>query len=1089
MLTTLAAAAALSISAVRAADGGADSDWSRIYLGSLPTIGGTNGVFAFEWNGHIWTADIKGGTARQLGHSGYEDSWPVMSPDGRKVAFTSNRAGGYGSVFVADIESGAVERLSYDTEAATPRAWSADGKTVLCVGNRENVGLVSCQRIILLRADGSGVETIPFDVPATEPSLSPDGRRMLFTFRGGDVYRKRPASKSSEAGEVWMYDFDTKAFTRMSEGKAECRNAVWAPDGYGFYYLRDGNGARNVWYRRLGGGERQVTSFADDHVFQPSVSSDGRTMLFRQGFDFWRLDLSRDVAAPERIVLHPEPGYLERPAVQRRFYDGCGNNDERGDVSFCDNGSQIAFTSGGDLYVMDTVALEPRMVKGSSLTHERECVFSRDGKALYFFSDRGDGTDLVKAEPADPSLPWWENSSFHLTTLISDSETRVNLTISPDGSMLGWCTASGRLSFATTNGVVVGRGPDSAGRCAYAWSPDSKWVATEVIGSCRDTDVWIVSTDGSAEPYNLSRSPGFDGHPAWSPDGELVAFVSTRPEHGSGQCLCYVYLDRSLGEIEKDKGQLRKAREEIVGKALDEKRYSKIESAVKPFAERGGIDFSDLAERVETLNVKASAPFFSHDSRTIAYAAGNQTDSVHVPDRLTGKRLFGKTGDFREWTKKDNKVLWVIGYLPAHDEKTFAVKVYQNTDVADYQELVFRTAWGRIRDEFYDPAMHGRDWNAVRGKYVAAARNAKSWGVFARVMNMMLGELDASHLGFFSTEGSRREWGDPKRREGWSDTTARLGLRFEDNPGEDGWKVAEVIKGGPADRLEFGFRSGDVVTAIDGVAVNGGVGMGKVLNGNERRKVSVSFRSGTNEVRTVALKSVTAFDIRKLVDEQALKAKRERVHAASGGRLGYINVAAMNNESLHLFRRELYSEGFGRDGMIVDVRFNRGGFTANKMLQSLLGVDRTIYMSRGQEAGYMLDYNAAPLWWKPIVVLCGENSSSNAEIFSHVIKESGRGKLVGRDTAGAVIATNNKAILDYGEFRNAHTGVFTPDGTDMENNGAKPDVPVDDTPSDIAAGVDVQLEKAIEVLGEDVRAWNESQPDAKPRIYSMRAKD
>ena len=132
MLTTLAAAAALSISAVRAADGGAESDWSRIYLGSLPTIGGTNGVFAFEWNGHIWTADIKGGTARQLGHSGYEDSWPVMSPDGRKVAFTSNRAGGYGSVFVADIESGAVERLSYDTEAATPRAWSADGKTVLC---------------------------------------------------------------------------------------------------------------------------------------------------------------------------------------------------------------------------------------------------------------------------------------------------------------------------------------------------------------------------------------------------------------------------------------------------------------------------------------------------------------------------------------------------------------------------------------------------------------------------------------------------------------------------------------------------------------------------------------------------------------------------------------------------------------------------------------------------------------------------------------------------------------------------------------------------------------------------------------------
>ena len=195
----------------------------------------------------------------------------------------------------------------------------------------------------------------------------------------------------------------------------------------------------------------------------------------------------------------------------------------------------------------------------------------------------------------------------------------------------------------------------------------------------------------------------------------------------------------------------------------------------------------------------------------------------------------------------------------------------------------------------------------------------------------------------------------------------------------------------------------------------------------------------------------------------------------------------MDSENLHRFRRELYSEGFGRDGLVIDVRFNRGGFTANRMLQSLLGVDRTIYMPRGQSTGYLLGYNEAPLWWKPVVVLCGENSNSNAEIFCHVMKATRRGKLVGRETSGAVIATHNKALLDYGEFRAAHTGVFTPDGADMENCGAKPDVPVDDTPADIAAGVDVQLEKAVETLAAEVDAWKASEKDVKPRIFSMRA--
>ncbi len=1077
------ALAVLSICSSLAAE--VPEDWSRIYLGSCPSVDANGRTFVFEWNDTLWMADVHGGWARRLGSGSSTDSWPVISPDGTKVIFASDREGGH-KVFEFDLTQDEIRQVSYHSETTTPRSWCADGKSILCVGYRDSSDTKTAARVIRVPTDRRATEEIVFDYPANDPVMSPDGASILFTRRGDDPYRKRPHSVGPSAGQIWRYTLATGAFDPMVETEYDSRNPIWRPKGDGFYYLsaKNGQGVRNVWFHDIAKkSDTQLTHFTDDHVFQPTLSADGQTMIFRQAFDFWRFNPLKPEVAPERIILRPEPGYAPRPNIRRRLYDVCWNNDSEGDVTFCDNGTQIAFTTGGDLYVMDTVVCEPKLVKGDTRTHERECVFSPDGGALYYLSDRGDTASVMKAEPEDPSKPWWENFNFKHSEVVSDTGQRMGLSISPEGSTLAWYDPAGIFTFVTTNGVRISRGPAATKAYGYAWSPDGKWIVAQLEDEFANSDVWIISVDGQTKPYNLSRNFKYDGEPAWSPDGKMISFVSERPELGAGKFLCYVYLDRTMEEIETFEYDFDKSRRAIREDAVVPEKYASLnlpgeEAANKrrdlPFE----IHFDDLAERVRVVKVSASMPFFGWDSRTIAFATANHTtDYICVPNQLTPQKLFNCMGVPRAWVQKGNRVLWIVNRLPAIGEQTLGFNVYQNTDIRDYQELAFRTAWARIRDIYYDPGTHGADWPAVGRKYLEPARNALSHSVFVRVMNMMLGELDSSHLGFYSTDISNKEWVKKIKTAGWTEQTAHLGLRFEQKHVADGWVVRDVIPGGPADRLGYNIAPGDVVTAIDSVPLTAEMDPTLVLNGPAKRKVRVTVRhQATGDVETVMIPSYSYAEARNQVGKENIKKLRRKVHESSEERLGYLNIDQMNWESLWLFQHEVFSEGYGRDGLVIDVRYNIGGFTADQMLQILMGADHSRAVTRTGGAGYLFGYWGRPVWSKPIVVLCNERTASNGEIFSHAIKTLKRGKLVGRQTGGGVIGTQESSLLDLGGFRNAKYGWFLLDGTDFEHNGAIPDYIVDDLPGEVVKGIDAQLDKAIEVLNQEVEVWRKENP-------------
>jgi len=1071
------AAVAVSIAATVAMAEKSDRDWSEIYLGINPSVSPDGSFFAFEWKDRVWLAPTEGGIATPLGDGLSADSRPFLSPDGKRVAFLSDRWGTL-QLFEAEIDrarlvaSGA-RQVTFHTESLFPWGYTLDGSEMMAMAYRDDASESASskrmsRRPILVSMREHRAERLVFDAPAFSPSLSPDGRKVLFTSgmseRGLEFRKRHEWSKTSYSGDIWMYDRDSGAFTSIVKSRDNCTSPIWTPDGKSFYYLRDTDGVRNLYCRSLETGEeRQVTTFKDDHIFCPSLSLDGRTMVFAKGLDLWRIDPTQKSPEARRIALRPAFFDPSEPRFLRRSYIGLDNNGSDGNCTFRDDGKEVAFTAGGDLWVMELKdeGCSPVLVHGSTRTHERDCAFSPDGDTLYYLSDRGDGADVWRAHRVEAKKPWSANTKFTWERLTSDDVCRRKLSVSPDGRLLAWHDLQGRLTFADTNGVVKSVASVSSASCdSYVWSPDGRYVAAALKDSYGNVDVWIMPTgggepssagssadNGAMKPCNISRNYKWDGTPAWSPDGRVIAFSGDRTATGETSYIFYAYLDPADEHAEASGGSVRK-------------------EPCRP-------DFATLPDRVRATGVRGYRLMFAPDGRTLAFFSNDKISTIKIPDRMKAEKLIDKNARLVQWLKtkdgKKDRILGTIDNRPSSGDKMFEFDAYQTTDIQDYQELAFLMAWADLRDGFCDPAMHGADWPAVREKYRLAARYAPSWSVFARVIKMMNGELDGSHLGFWAHDIAKKRWSSVPWRRGWRIFTTHLGVRFDRSYEGEGWRVRDVVPRSPADRGADGLMPGDVVVSVDGREVSSGMDYAEVMTGplphTYRLKVK---RAGTEGLIDREVKAITFDKARQLLRAADVDAARATVRAK--GNFGYIAIDAMNTESAAEFADQVFAESFGKDGLVVDVRFNTGGRTADKLIDILCGSRHERILPRGMaEEGYLMDRVSRPIIaGLPVVVLANERSQSNAEEFAHAMKTLKRAKVVGKETAGDVIATIDVDLLDYGAVRRPRSASFLPDGSDMEGNGAKPDVEVDLTPADIAAGRDPQLDAALDVLAAEV---------------------
>jgi tricorn protease len=1119
-----------------------------IRLVNNPALSPQGKLLAFDWNGDIWVVPSTGGNAKPLTQNPAKDRQPKWSPDGKQIAFISDREGSP-QVFVMSSEGGTPKQLTNHTSGYSLLEWTADGNSLLVSSTRDHAWR-HAERFYRINVKDRGSEEMLFDDYGANGTLSPDGKKLLFTREGVAWWRK--GYRGSQSGQIWFYDLGSKRFANVKNGQESYLWPMWTPDGNFFYVSDKTGGPLNLWfYDSKANQDRQLTPYSDEAVVFPCISRDGTTIVYRHLFDLYRIEPEKSTSPSKIEIFHDDdrsPDRMERRTLERA-----------NGVSFTNDGLEIAFTSGGDLWVMDTELKEPKRIT-TSPEEERSPLFTPDGQAILFVSDKDGKTDIWKATRADSKKPWFLTDEFKLERFTNDGEIKSGLSFSPDGSKLAYIRGRGDLWVANADGKNAVKVIESWNTPDYDWSPDAKWLVYALSDNDFNRDIWIKPIDGSRAPVNISRHPYNESDPVWSPDGKIIAFVGDRERKGNAD-IHYVFLreeddERSTRDktLEKALEKLQKGRNTTPspfgkrgptgGSDEAEQEPGPTPREVKNFEEKKSIttpkksveviiDFEGIHDRIRRVridNTNETNLLWSPDSKKLAFTAFIDGQSglytLEIPDNLRPTSLSSQIGTQAKWLK-NNTIVWLSSGVPGSISGVgsgattpttrtptttpttptpkgprgglggggvgasaapggYRFQAYQEFDLAKKHQAAFDMCWRTMRDNWYDERLGNRDWSRVREKYLPMAETPDT-DALTQIVQMMLGELNGSHLGFTVSGGGPIGRGGPTPLQEeptggrWRKVTAHLGVRFIDDYKGPGLRIRDVIPDGPADQKKSKLSAGEIILQIDGKEVNPSMDLTSVLNGVQNRVVHLKVRDGLGKERDVTLQSITYQATRPLLYQAWIKDNLKQVGNLSKNSLGYLHVAAMNMDSFYKFEEELYNAGAGKDGLIIDVRENGGGSTADHLLTALTQPQHAIAVPRGGGSGYPQDRTVYATWNKPIVVMCNQNSFSNAEIFSHAIKTLKRGHLVGVPTAGGVISTGAAQIMDIGVLRLPTRGWFVVDsGEDMELKGAVPDVIVWPFPGEMPQGKDVQLEKAADTLLKDVQNWkNRPQPKLK----------
>jgi tricorn protease len=686
------------------------------------------------------------------------------------------------------------------------------------------------------------------------------------------------------------------------------------------------------------------------------------------------------------------------------------------------------------------------------------------------------------AAPKPDPARWADAVRFEIELVSASDDGDSMPTPSPDGRHLAFQRGVGSLwlkDLKTGEAREVLSGWSAS--LEAVWSPDSAFIAYVTEDRNYNADIWIIPADASAPAVNVTRHPDNDYAPRFSADGKIMAFLSQRNDNEPD--VYVVWLDKAMeaatpAELEqyfKDANAAVRKRTPIKPVSF---KIASTQPATQP-ATRPTSKPSIAADDLEDayLRVRRITSFRGNEGALLLAPAGDKVyfmaslvgpRSLHVagidtpgePRRLAGTVSpagISLTGDQIAAVSSSQAA---IIKLPAGEVETIAIEDRLLLDRVEQTRLKFIEAARVYATRFYANDMKGRDWAALTQKYLSLAERTRTSHEFDWVGARLLGELNASHTGISSPSTSL-----PVRQ-----PIGKLGLETKRN--DRGIEVVSVLGEGPAGKGPMRLIVGDIITAIEF----------KPIKPTDTLDDALAGRVGSETVFTV-LRANDAAPARQInllltpVSSAALSgmiyddwriSNARKVREMSNGRLGYIHIRGMNQESLDIFERDLYAAADGKDGLIIDVRNNGGGWTADRLLSSIMAPRHAYTIPRGMKNaptdGYPQDRLFIQRYDLPINMLANERSFSNAEIIAHAFKTLKRGTLVGQPTAGGVISTGATTLLDGTSVRVPFRGWYLPDGTDMENNGAVPDLLVPQTPEAESAGEDAQLQVAVEDL-------------------------
>ena len=1005
----------------------------NIRFASHPSLSPDGRQIYFSYDGDIYSVPVAGGQATAvITMPGVQDS-PLVSPDGRWLAFSSDIQGN-SDVYAVQLAGGQAVQLTFHEAPDVPVSWSADSQYIYFESTRASARKTSFKVPV---AGGTPQLMFPgyFN---TVVNLVENPRTGAFLFNESMESISFPTRKryvGDHNPNIKSWDPKTGTYAELTDYVGKDQWPMADNRGNIYYVSDEYNKESNIVKYVSGGHPEQLTTF-DKSVQYPSVAFDGTRMVFLKDYEIHVLDLgSGRVSVPDIRIAS---GSVE---VRRSF---AAQKPTAADVS--PDGKKFALVIRGGLYLSDTKCKYLQKLSTPADERVAEVVWGADSKTLYYTRTRGGWTNLYKMA-ADGSAA--EEQVFQ-----SDNNVK-NLTLNRKRDKLAFIDGSRAVMLrdlqAGTTAKVAEAEFWSFQGYDLAFSGDDRYLAFDAM-HLFEPDIFLYDLQADTL-VNFTHSAAVENDPVFSPDGKYMYLLAnpTSSSFPKGTRAALYKLP------------LRKYDTPFKSAAVDELFKDKKDAPKKDSTVH--IDFANIHERMSRVEREGSqSGLYVYSAKGKDYLlyrsystppGGTYVLEISDPEAKPKavKDLSG--GSF--FSCKDalyclsSGTIYKVDPAAASATKTEVSKDVESV-LADEFSQMFHEAWAVMEQNYYDVNFHGTDWYADRDYYASFLPYVRTRANLRTLMADLLGELNSSHQGFTSNGAEERN--ETRIR------TYATGIDFDN---EDPYTVFGVLADSPADKYEIDLRPGDRLVAVSGVRVDPKQNRERYFSGAVARdEMKLTFSRGGSEF-TVKVHPATFTEVKTLAYKAWENQRADIVAEKTGGKVGYIHMRAMGNEDLNSFLLKMHTEVYDKDALILDLRYNNGGNVHKEVIDFLRGQAHFEWAYRDfPKASHP---NVAPAG-RPIVVLVNEHSLSDAEVTSNGIKTLGIAKLVGTETYRWIIFTSSVRLLDGSTVRMPAWGCYSVvDGSDLENTGVKPDIYVKNTFKDRLEGKDPQLDAAVaEVL-------------------------
>jgi tricorn protease len=1047
----------------------------------------------FSYAGNLYTVGNKGGIARRLtSHDGYE-MFARFSPDGKWLAFTGQYDGNT-EVYLMPADGGAPKRLTFTATLGRDEVsdrmgpnnivmtWKGNDEIVFRSRMREPNDFIG--QLYTVSVKGG----LPKQLPLPRGgfcSFSPDGKKLAYNriFR---EFRTWKRYRGGMADDVWVHDFDTKKTVNLTDNPAVDNFPMWHGDKVYFLSDRDENLRFNLYVVDAAGGKaRQLTHFKDYDVKFPSLGD--TAIVFENAGYVYRFDLATEKA--EKVPIR----ILEDFASGRTVLKDVSTKIAAYEISH--DGKRALFSARGELFTVPAKEGQTRNLTNTPGVHERNPKWSPDGKWIAFISDAS-GEDEITLIPSGGGKP------VQLTN--AGGPYKYALSWSPDSKKILWADKKMRLFYVDVASKEV-KQVDQAKAWEireYVWSPDGKWIAYAVPEARTMQNVYLYSVE-QGKSFAVTDGWYDSHHPEFSGDGKYLFFVSERdftPTFSATEWN-HAYLDmeriylvtlardtpspfKHLGDEDVPaKDDKDKKKDDKKGEKDEKKEDKKKEVVVK-------VDTDGIGDRVLQLPIlPGTYRQLSSVGSTLYYlrsSAKGGAPTLHLFDVAARKeKSLGAAAGYE--ISADGKKMLVskdsnyhLIDLPKDTLSTGdALKLTGlQTQVNLHEEWkqIFRESWRQMRDYFYDPGLHGVDWTAVRAKYEPLLEHVNHRADLSYVIGEMISELNAGHA--YVGGGDLPKV--PRVQ------TGLLGAELEQDAKTGFYKIARILKGSTWDKdlrsplAEVGInvQEGEYLVAVNDRPTSEMVNPFEALVNTVGKQVRLKVNKEPSEQGAREVTVVPIADEQPLYYHQWVQGNIKKVADATGGKVGYVHVPDMQANGLNHFAKYYYPQ-LRKKALIIDVRGNGGGNVSPMLIERLRREIAMVDISRDTVSRP----DPAEVMLGPKVCLLNEFSASDGDLFPYRFRHYKLGKLIGKRSWGGVIGIRGSLpFVDGGQLFKPEFAGYSTDGQKwpIENHGVDPDIVVDNDPYLEFSGTDQQLQRAIEVILEEMRTHPADLPPPPP---------